>query len=195
MTPSPEAAAALAPHRLTARSYSLTALQRYASCPYQFLLAAIYRLAPLEEPTPLQRMDPLTRGSLFHEIQAQFYRTLLKNDQLPVTEARLASARQQLEWVIQDVARDAADKFAPAIDKVWRDEIASLRQDLLLWLEHLPRDADWVPQRFEFAFGLPPDEGRDPASVSDAGRCRRPFPSARIDRSRRAAIRAPARSA
>ena len=167
VTPTPEAAAALAPHRLAARSYSLTALQRYASCPYQFLLAAIYRLAPLEEPTPLQRMDPLTRGSLFHEIQAQFYRTLLKNDQLPVTEARLASARQQLEWVIQDVAREAADKFAPAIDKVWRDEIASLRQDLLLWLEHLPRDADWVPQRFEFAFGLPPDQGRDPASVSD----------------------------
>jgi hypothetical protein len=33
-------------HRLTARPYSLSALQRYAACPYQFLLSAIYRLAP-----------------------------------------------------------------------------------------------------------------------------------------------------
>lgn len=165
VAPSAEALQSLAAHRLTARSYSLTALQRYASCPYQFLLAAIYRLSPLEEPAPLQRLDPLTRGSLFHEIQAQFYRTLQRNGQLPVTEARLPSARQQLEWVIADVTRAAAEKLAPAIDRVWVDEIASIRRDLLLWLEQLPRDTEWVPERFEFAFGLPPDENRDPSSI------------------------------
>jgi ATP-dependent helicase/nuclease subunit B len=165
VTPSGDALVALAAHRLTARSYSLTALQRYATCPYQFLLAAIYRLAPLEEPTPLQRMDPLTRGSLFHEIQAEFYRTLQRNGQLPVTAARLGAARQQLEWVIAKVTRDAADRLAPAIERVWVDEVASIRRDLLLWLEKLPEDTDWVPERFEFAFGLPPDEARDPASV------------------------------
>ena len=37
-------AAALDAQRLAARPYSLTALQRFATCPYQFLLAAIYRL-------------------------------------------------------------------------------------------------------------------------------------------------------
>jgi RecB family exonuclease len=166
--PSADALAALAPHRPTARSYSLTALQRYSACPYQFLLAAIYRLAPLEEPAPLQRMDPLTRGSLFHEIQAQFYRTLQRNGQLPVTTARLTSARQQLEWVIVKVTGDAAERLAPAIDRVWVDEVASIRHDLLLWLERLPHDTDWVPERFEFAFGLPPDEARDPGSVTRA---------------------------
>jgi ATP-dependent helicase/nuclease subunit B len=167
VAPTAEAAAALARHRLAARSYSLTALQRYASCPYQFLLAAIYRLAPLEDPAPLQRLDPLTRGSLFHEIQTKFYRTLQQNGQLPVTEARLSSAKQQLEWAIQQVAGEAANKFAPAIDKVWKDEIALLRQDLLLWVEKLPNDPDWEPQHFEFAFGLPdePERNRDPAST------------------------------
>jgi ATP-dependent helicase/nuclease subunit B len=176
IAPTEDALRALQAHRLTTRSYSLTALQRYSSCPYQFLLAAIYRLSPLEEPAPLQRLDPLTRGSLFHEIQAQFYRTLQRNGQLPVTEARLSSARQQLEWAISDVSRAAADKLAPAIERVWVDEIAAIRRDLLLWLEHLPRDPEWVPERFEFAFGLPPDETRDPASVQDpaivAGRFR-----------------------
>ncbi|MGE3706798.1 MAG: hypothetical protein AB7I13_16120, partial [Vicinamibacterales bacterium] len=59
---------ALAPHlarqRLGVRSYSLSALQRFATCPYQFLLATIHRLEPWTEPEPLVRLDPLTRGSL-----------------------------------------------------------------------------------------------------------------------------------
>lgn len=164
--PSPDARALLAANRLTARAYSLTALQRYASCPYQFLLAAIYRLSPLEEPAPLQRLDPLTRGSLFHEMQTRFYRTLQQNGQLPVTAARLAAARQQLEWAIAEVARQAAEKLAPAIERVWTDEIASIRRDLLLWVDKLADEPDWVPERFEFAFGLPPDDTRDPASVT-----------------------------
>ncbi|MCC5758099.1 hypothetical protein, partial [Klebsiella pneumoniae] len=36
-------------HRLSARSYSATSLQRFSVCPYQFLLHSIYRLAPREE--------------------------------------------------------------------------------------------------------------------------------------------------
>ena len=72
----PDTRDALAAQRLTARPYSLSALQRFTACPYQFVLAAIYRLQPLEQPEPLQRMDPLTRGSLFHEIQARFFRAL-----------------------------------------------------------------------------------------------------------------------
>ena len=64
--------------RLNARPYSVSALQQYAACPYRFFLSAAYRLAPLEEPEPLQRMDPLTKGSLFHQVQAEFFRALQK---------------------------------------------------------------------------------------------------------------------
>ena len=85
----PETQPALEAQRLINRPYSLTALQRFSSCPYQFLLAAIYRLAPLEDPAPLQYLDPLTRGSLFHAIQTEFLRVLQKNGQLPVDAARL----------------------------------------------------------------------------------------------------------
>ena len=65
---------------LNARPYSVSALQKYAACPYQFFLSAAYRLAPLEEPEPLQRMDPLTKGSLFHQVQAEFFRALQKSE-------------------------------------------------------------------------------------------------------------------
>ncbi len=57
----------------------------FRDCPYQFLLATIYRLEPWDEPEPLVRMDPLTRGSLFHQVQAEFYRAMEHAGALPVT--------------------------------------------------------------------------------------------------------------
>src|SRR5262249_25484258 len=71
---SPATESAPAAQRLGQRPYSLSALQRFATCPYQFLLATIYRLEPWDEPEPLVRLDPLTRGSLFHTAQTEFYR-------------------------------------------------------------------------------------------------------------------------
>ena len=66
----------------------MSALQRFAMCPYQFLLSAIYRLKPREEIEPLEKMDPLTRGRMFHEVQAEFVSELRRRDALPLTHAR-----------------------------------------------------------------------------------------------------------
>ncbi len=165
----PLTAPALAAQRLTARPYSLTALQRFAACPYQFQLAAIYQLAPLDEPAPLQRLDPLTRGSLFHEIQTSFFRHLVKNGLLPLSSAHLKAVQGQLDWAITEVTKRAYDDLAPAIDRVWRDEIDGLRRDLRLWLDQqlLPDAPYWLPERFELGFGLPLGPGRDPASARE----------------------------
>ncbi len=165
----PLTAPALAAQRLTARPYSLTALQRFAACPYQFQLAAIYQLAPLDEPAPLQRLDPLTRGSLFHEIQTVFFRHLVKNGMLPLSAAHTKGAQGQLDWAITEVTKQAYDDLAPAIDRVWKDELDGLRRDLRLWLDQqlLPDAPYWVPERFELAFGLPLDPARDGASVRE----------------------------
>ncbi len=79
--------APLEQHRLGRRPYSLSALQRFAACPYQFLLSAIYRLHVAEQPQPLQRLDPLTVGSIVHRIQAAVLRELREAGELPVTAA------------------------------------------------------------------------------------------------------------
>jgi hypothetical protein len=159
-------APALHLQRLGQRPYSLSALQRYSECPYQFQLSAMFQLAPLEAPAPLQRLDPLTRGSLFHEIQAEFLRKLEANGMLPITPARADTARRMLDWAMTKVAETAKEKLAPAIDRVWRDELASIARDLRGWLDGVVRDgAEWRPERFEFAFGLPGDLERDPRSV------------------------------
>jgi CRISPR/Cas system-associated exonuclease Cas4 (RecB family) len=155
---------ALAAQRLTARSYSLTALQRFAACPYQFLLSGVYRLQPMQQPEPLQRMDPLTRGSIFHDIQARFFRAMLAGAALPVTNGNLDQARATLNGVVNAVAEAARQELAPAVERVWDDEVGSIRRDLHAWLEYLAADgAEWEPKLFEYAFGSVPGE-RDPSS-------------------------------
>ncbi len=159
---------ALASQRLAHRPYSVSALQRFAACPYQFLLGAIYRLQPAEQPHPLQRLDPLTKGSLVHRMQASFFRELERRGLLPVTRASAESALAILDEVIAAVADEYRELLVPAIDRVWREEIAAIARDLRGWARTASADGGtWVPRYFEFSFGLPIDEQRDPRSVRD----------------------------
>jgi ATP-dependent helicase/DNAse subunit B len=161
----PDTKTALASRRLTTRAYSLSSLQRFSVCPYQFVLASIYKLQPLEVPEPLQRMDPLTRGSLFHEIQADFFRELERRGELPVTVATVDTARDVLDGVVATAAEKWHDELAPAVERVWTDEIAAIRRDLRAWLDRVAQDgAEWLPKYFEFGFGDVPGE-RDARSI------------------------------
>ena len=74
--PSDASRAAIAEHALGMRSYSPTALQGFAACPYRFFLQAIHRLAPREVPEAIDELDPLQRGSLIHEIQFELFERL-----------------------------------------------------------------------------------------------------------------------
>jgi RecB family exonuclease len=157
---------AVASQRLGRRPYSLSALQHYAACPYRFLLSAVYRLAPREDAVPLQRLDPLTKGSLFHRVQTELLRTLRVQGRLPLRPAGLTEAQTALGDTLARIAEEERARLAPAIRRVWDDEIAAMQRDLARWLQLMAEDPDgWVPQWFEFGFGLPDDRGRDPASL------------------------------
>ena len=157
--------AALESHRLHRRPYSISALQKFSACPYQFFLSAIYRLEPAERPEPLQRLDPLTRGSIVHRIQAVTYRELEQRGALPVTVATLDAALDVLERAIAAVADEYREKLAPAIDRVWHEEIAVIARDLRGWLRRTTEEGgEWTPRYFELSFGLPPSPDRDPRS-------------------------------
>ena len=163
-----EAMTALAAYRLDARPYSVSALQRFAVCPYQFLLSAIYRLKPREEIEPLEKMDPLTRGRMFHEVQATFMRELRRRDALPVTRARLSEAEQVVDTTLDHVASAYFEKLAPAIDRVWTDEVEAMRTDLKGWVHHVADEGgEWIPIRAEFGFGFQSGHGRDSESMPD----------------------------
>ena len=157
----------LATQRMHARPYSVSALQNYATCPYRFLLSAIYRFAPIEIPAPLQHLDPLTRGSLFHAVQAEVFRALARESLIPPRRDARQRIMDILEATVDAVAADYAERLAPAIERVWRDEIAAMKRDLYVWMDQVTAEDHWEPWRFELAFGLPELGGRDEHSFPD----------------------------
>ena len=161
---------ALAAHQLGARSYSPTALQHFAACPYRFFLQAVHRLKPREEPIAIEVLDPLTRGSLFHEVQFGLLSQLKADGLLPVRPENLTRARDRVDAILDVVAARYRDQLAPAIPRVWDDGINGIRADLREWLRRAAEEeGGWIPDRFELAFGLAARERgeADPASVPD----------------------------
>ncbi len=159
--------AALAANRLTVRPYSASALQRYAACPYQFLLGAIHRLHVADTLDAPQRMDALTRGSLVHRILAVTLRSLRTAGLTPLTAPYLDEARRVLADAVETVASEFRDRLAPAIERVWADEVAAVARDLRGWLTRVAEaGAPWRPDYVELGFGLPPHPDRDAKSVS-----------------------------
>ncbi|MEJ7599980.1 MAG: PD-(D/E)XK nuclease family protein [Kofleriaceae bacterium] len=167
----PEVQEAIAAHGLDARSFSPTALEHFAACPYRFALRTIAKLGPRETPEAIETLGPLERGSLVHEVQFELLGELRAADELPVRAATLDTARGRLDLALDRVAARYRDQLCPAIDRVWNDGIASIRADLREWLRRSAEDCEWTPRRFELGFGLTGRQGeRDPASVPDAVR-------------------------
>jgi ATP-dependent helicase/nuclease subunit B len=175
----------LARHQFSARSFSATALQHYTSCPYRFFLSAIMRLDLRQEPAAIEVIDPLTRGSLFHETQFEVLTALKENQQLPLrtkdrglylvgstseTGADVSVAFELVDKALDRLAAEYEDRLAPAIPRVWQDGINSIRADLREWLRRMAENnGGWIPDKFELSFGLT-DRGprdSDPASVDD----------------------------
>ena len=163
----PDALEALAGHRLTARAWSPSALQKFAECPYQFALHGIFGLRPRDDAEALEQLDPLTRGGLFHAVQFALLGDLKRSSLLPVRPENLADALKHLDKALDRVAGEQREKLAPAIERVWQTGVEDLRTDLRGWLQFVAaNDGSWEPLHFEFAFGLPPSAERDPASTA-----------------------------
>ena len=136
--PPEEALVAIREHALDKRSFSPTALQNFAACPYRFLLSAVHRLSAREEPAAIEDLDPMTRGSLVHEVQFRLL-TKLRDAKgpdgqpaslLPVTRPRLDIARNMLDEVLFEVAAEEHERLNPAIERVWKDTMDGIAADL-----------------------------------------------------------------
>jgi RecB family exonuclease len=142
----------LAQQRPSVRAFPPTALQHFAECPYKFLLHGIQRLRPREVSAPLEQMDPLTRGALFHEVQ----KILLDGPTMPVSKQNLTGAYDEADRVLDNLAAEYREKLAPAIPRVWHAEVEELRTDLRGWIRQVAyAGTDWVPLHAEYGFGLP----------------------------------------
>ena len=154
--------------RLRDRAYSPTALEQYAACPYRFYLHAIMRLSPRETAEPVEELDPLERGRIYHEVQRELSLELARRGLLPLAEAHLTEAEGLLDATLDAVETQHRDALIPAIERVWEDAIAELRKDLRAWLGVLVQETRWVPAHFELAFGLAHADATDAASRKQA---------------------------
>lgn len=166
--PRPEARAALAKHGFGQRSFSPTALQNYAACPYRFVLQAIHRLSPREEPLPIEELDPLQRGSLLHDVEFELHTELRAAGLLPVTRERLDEADTRLRRVVAEVSARYREQLLPAIDRVFDDAVDSLTADVREMLRREADDPRWHPTHFELSFGLSERAGKRDAESVDA---------------------------
>ncbi|MCA9667099.1 MAG: PD-(D/E)XK nuclease family protein [Myxococcales bacterium] len=160
--------------RLGARPYGVTALEKFADCPYQFYLSSVLRLRASPRLTSARDVEEatlseLTRGRIIHRAQYELLTVLRERGLLPVDEQTLPVAIEELARCFERVAAAVAAEIAPPVDVLWREQMQGLLRELRGWLE---REAEagartpWVPERFEYSFGQPAraDRARDPSS-------------------------------
>ena len=70
------------------------------------------------------QLDPLTRGAMFHEVQRDVLRGLQARRPLPVTAGAADADRRRSTRRSSAVAAQHHERLAPAIERVWDDEIA-----------------------------------------------------------------------
>lgn len=155
--------AALAAHAPNTRSFSATALEQLAACPYRFALRTIVGLEPREVPEPIEVLGPLERGSLIHEVYFELFSELRTAGWVPVTHQRLAAIYERADRTLDRVAARYHDDLAPAIERVWDEGITAIRADIREWLRRVADQPEWDPIHGELAFGTTRSP-RDPAS-------------------------------
>jgi ATP-dependent helicase/nuclease subunit B len=74
-----------------------------------------------------------------------------------------------VDHVFNETTAEYQDQLAPAIVRVWNDEIENLRWDIRGWLRQLAESNDgWTPKWFELSFGM----GAPPIVLADGTQVR-----------------------
>ncbi len=142
---------------------SASGLESFAGCPFGYYLKKGLRLeAPDEDdPDPDEWLDPLSRGSLLHDIYSTFLRTLRGEGR------RAGSADWSLLW---DIANRHVEEYRGRIpqlsEAVFKAEMEQMERDLRLFLKlEAEREGETVAVEVPFGFGEPDPE--EPLSRSD----------------------------
>ncbi len=132
---------------------SASRLATYSRCGFLYLLQNVLRLEPALEPEERKRLEPLERGSVFHEVAERFLRERRDLGELPVRDTEemrvrlLAMAEEGLEALVAD--------SPPRFRFLWEREKERVRKGLMDWLRREAYNAGRsTPAHFEVSFGL-----------------------------------------
>lgn len=147
----PEAGPLLDP-RVSGAAVSATSLEDLAKCPFRYFLQRGLGLDPIDdaEPDPDVWLDPMTRGSILHDLYATIMREIRDRGETP-DPARHGPRLHELGE--QALAAQRA-LVPPPSDGVFEREARELQSDLALFLKFEAEDSrQRRPLGFEVAFG------------------------------------------
>ena len=150
------------------QSYSVTDLETYAKCPFQYFTNNVLKLGIKDEEVE-DELSNLERGSLLHEILFTFFHNRRERSDPPIPQCAddaFEAAKRQLDEILQDAAEERrAERKEPPIgvdNLFWQADIEKLRVALYKWLEaERTYDLALTPRYFEVSFGQK-REPRDP---------------------------------
>lgn len=146
--------ARLAAHAPSVKTFAATDLEKFAQCPYQFLLRAVFRLRPRETPVKIEELDPQLRGTLFHHVLFRAFGALKAENLWPMEPAAYQTIIGVVDRVLDGMKDEWAETLVPAIPRVFDREIEALRKDLYGWVQAVTaRDKEWEPIHAELSFG------------------------------------------
>ncbi len=150
--------------------YSVTELETYASCPFQYFAGKILNLR-VEEDEAEDELSSLEKGSLLHKVLFAFYNDRRQQGEPSIrqcTEDEFKEAKRQLDEILEILSEKERHSEKRAETPIgennlfWITDIEKQRVALYKWLEaERAYDLSLIPSYYEVNFGQP-GEPADP---------------------------------
>ena len=142
------------------RIYSVTELETYAKCPFQYFVNTVLKFSIKEDETE-DELSGLEKGSLLHDVLFEFYNNRRIGKRPPIgqcDEEVFKDAETQLNELLNRKATEQRnkrkEKLIDANNLFWRSDIEKLRVALRKWLEaERTYGLAVLPHYFEVNFG------------------------------------------
>lgn len=133
---------------------SASRLGTFGECGYRYFLQHVLKLERAIEPEERRRLDPLERGTLFHEVAELFLRSRRDRGLLPIKNTD--EEREELRELATHQLERWVEGSPPRLVLLWRVEKRIFIDLLEAWLkrEAIALKPPSVPAHFEVAFGL-----------------------------------------
>ena len=152
--------------RLSERTYSVTELETYAKCPFQYFVHKV--LNPIEkEEDEEDEPSSLEKGSLIHDVLCEFYLKRRDGEDSPIgqcSEDIFEQAKQQLDKILHAKSETRRMKRSDVSENnlFWKIEIEKQRTALHKWIDaERSYNLNVNPRYFEVSFG-PTNQPGDP---------------------------------
>ncbi len=140
------------------KTYSVTELETYARCPFQYFVGNVLNLKTGDDETE-DELSSLERGTLVHEVVHTFYTNRHDRQMPPIancSDVLFEEAKRQLDEIIRDKSEEKRTRRSDINEHnlFWKIDIDKLNVSLHKWLEaERAYDLPIEPSYFEVGIG------------------------------------------